>query len=83
MDYRVKPEHILRLCQRLSKLLEHCRGTADQVHVFVGRIHVKGMSEKCLELYLVQKLMSRISPIAAISIMSCQCKATKVEQLWN
>jgi len=71
MGFGVKPEHILLLCQRLSTLLEHCRGTAVQVHVFVGRIHVKGKSGKCLELYPVQRLMSRISPIAATSIMTC------------
>src|SRR3954471_20291907 len=66
------PGHILRLCQKLNKLLEHCRETAAQVRVFVGRIHVKGKSEKYLELYPIQMQMSHISPIAAISIILCQ-----------
>ena len=62
---RVKPEHNQLLCQKQSMLSKHCKGTFDLVRVSAGRKHVREMYEKCLLLYLVLKLMSRILLVAA------------------
>lgn len=70
----IKPEHIQRLYQILSKPLKHCRVIAARAHVFVGRTRVKGRYEKYLELYLAQRLRSHKSLVAAKEEMSRQSK---------
>lgn len=77
MKIENKPEHIPHLCRRPSKLLEHYRETFDQVRVSVGRKHVKGRCEKCLELYPALKRMSHKLLIAAAKYIFLDITSTK------